>query len=390
MSISNGFNNPAAVNVTDEESHGGARIKVIGVGGGGTNAVNRMIQAGVGGIEYIVANTDTQALRESQANIRIQLGRGITRGLGAGANPDVGRTAALEAAEAVIECLEGADMVFVTAGLGGGTGSGAAPVIASLASELGALTVAVVTQPFEFEGRRRMKQADRGWSDLKATADTVITIPNQKLLQTVHRRLPLTEAFREADDVLKQAIQGISDLVNIPGLINLDFADVKAVMQEMGMALMATGEAEGNGRSLNATLKAIHSPLLDETSLKGALGVLINVTGGTDLTLHEVSEASMVICEEADPNANIIFGAVIDPAMEGRVRITLIATGFNHSSRQSGVNNRNTASKSSAQSSAQQSLLANETEVARTDDLDNPDVPAYLRAALASDNGRKT
>jgi cell division protein FtsZ len=385
MSNSTNVNNPAAVNVTDDDSHGGARIKVIGVGGGGTNAVNRMIEAGVGGIEYIVANTDTQALRESQANIRIQLGRGVTRGLGAGANPEVGRTAALEATEALIECLEGADMVFVTAGLGGGTGSGAAPVIASLASELGALTVAVVTKPFEFEGRRRMKQADRGWYDLKAAADTVITIPNQKLLQTVHQRLPLNEAFREADDVLKQAIQGISDLVNVPGLINLDFADVKAVMREMGMALMATGEAEGNGRALNATLKAIHSPLLDETSLKGALGVLINVTGGTDLTLHEVSEASMVICEEADTNANIIFGAVIDPAMEGRVRITLIATGFNHSARQRGVNDRNTSSKSSTQ----QSLLVDETEVARTDDLDNPDVPAYLRAALASDTGRK-
>jgi cell division protein FtsZ len=385
MSISKGFNNSNAIYVTDDDSHGGARIKVIGVGGGGTNAVNRMIQAGVGGIEYIVANTDTQALRESQANIRIQLGRGVTRGLGAGANPDVGRTAALEATEALIECLEGADMVFVTAGLGGGNGSGAAPVIASLASELGALTVAVVTKPFEFEGRRRMKQADCGWADLKAAADTVITIPNQKLLQTVSQRLPLTEAFREADDVLKQAIQGISDLVNVPGLINLDFADVKAVMQEMGMALMATGEAEGNGRLLNATLQAIHSPLLDETSLKGALGVLINVTGGTDLTLHEVSEASMLICEEADANANIIFGAVIDPAMQGRVRITLIATGFNQSARQRGVNNRNAASKTSAQ----QSLLADETEIARTDDLDNPDVPAYLRAALASDPGRK-
>jgi len=377
--------NPSPLILNDAENHGGARIKVIGVGGGGTNAVNRMIETGVGGIEYIVANTDTQALRNSLAPTRIQLGRVVTRGLGAGANPDIGRDAALEETEALIECLEGADMVFVTAGLGGGTGTGAAPVIASLASELGALTVAVVTRPFAFEGRRRMNQAERGWLELKETADTVITIPNEKLLQIVNRRVPLTEAFREADDVLRQAIQGISDLVNVPGLINLDFADVKTIMQGMGMALMATGEADGDGRALNATMQAIHSPLLDDAALKGALGVLINVTGGHDLTLHEVSEASSIICGEADPDANIIFGAVIDPGMKGRVRITLIATGFNRSAKQKSKDRIGNFS----QDAEQQSLLPAEAELPDRVDLDDPNVPAYLRAAASADATEK-
>ena len=376
---------PSSLILKHSENNSGARIKVIGVGGGGTNAVNRMIETGVGGIEYLVANTDTQALRTSRAPTRIQLGRVITRGLGAGANPDIGREAALEETEALIECLEGADMVFVTAGLGGGTGTGAAPVIASLAAELGALTVAVVTRPFAFEGRRRMSQAERGWLELKETADTVITIPNEKLLQIVNRRMPLTEAFREADYVLRQAIQGISDLVNVPGLINLDFADVKTIMQGMGMALMATGESDGDGRALDATMQAIHSPLLDDTALKGALGVLINVTGGKDLTLHEVSEASSIICGEADPDANIIFGAVIDPAMEGRVRITLIATGFNRSAKQKGRSHGGAASRGSDQ----QSLLPAETEIPGVVDLEDSNVPAYLRAAASADATEK-
>jgi cell division protein FtsZ len=367
--------NPPERLLNFDDYRSGARIKVIGVGGGGSNAVNRMIEAGVKGIEYIVANTDTQALRTSLAPVKIQLGGRLTRGLGAGANPDIGRKAALEDTEVLIEALDGADMVFVTAGLGGGTGTGAAPVISSLATELGALTVAVVTKPFGFEGRRRMTQAERGWAELKDGADTVITIPNEKLLQTVNRRLPLTQAFREADDVLRQAIQGISDLVNIPGLINLDFADVKAVMQGMGMALMAVGESEGDGRALNATLQAIKSPLLDDAALNGAQGVLINVTGGDDLTLHEVSEASTLICEEADVDANIIFGAVIDSGMTGRVRITLIATGFNQS-----VKHKKRRQEAPT---AQQSLLPEDINVGRRIDLNDPNVPAYLRVAAA-------
>jgi cell division protein FtsZ len=369
--------NPPERLLNFDDYRSGARIKVIGVGGGGSNAVNRMIEAGVKGIEYIVANTDTQALRTSLAPVKIQLGGRLTRGLGAGANPDIGRNAALEDTEVLIEALDGADMVFVTAGLGGGTGTGAAPVISSLATELGALTVAVVTKPFGFEGRRRMTQAERGWAELKDGADTVITIPNEKLLQTVNRRLPLTQAFREADDVLRQAIQGISDLVNIPGLINLDFADVKAVMQGMGMALMAVGESEGDGRALNATLQAIKSPLLDDAALKGAQGVLINVTGGDDLTLYEVSEASTLICQEADVDANIIFGAVIDPEMAGRVRITLIATGFNQSVKQK--------KRRQEATTAQQSLLPEDINVGRRIDLNDPNVPAYLRVAAAAE-----
>jgi cell division protein FtsZ len=354
----------------------GARIRVIGVGGGGANAVNRMIEAGVEGVDYVVANTDRQALQNSLANVKLQLGKRLTKGLGAGSNPEVGRDAALEDTELLIEHLEGADMVFVTAGLGGGTGSGAAPVISSLSSELGVLTVAVVTKPFGFEGKRRMAQAEKAWSDLRESADTVITIPNEKLLQTVNRRLPLTEAFRAADDVLRQAVQGISDLVTVPGLINLDFADVKSVMRNMGVALMAIGEAKGDGRALNATLQAIKSPLLDDTTLKGARGVLINVTGGHDLTLHEVSEASMLICEQADSDANIIFGAVIDEAMEGRIKITLIATGFDRGARSKPNRRAGKAEKFQAQ----QSLLPEDSAADEIVDINDPDVPAYLRA----------
>lgn len=312
----------------DEEVRSGARIKVIGVGGGGSNAVNRMVAAGLDGVEFLIANTDGQALRLNGAPNKIQIGAKLTKGLGAGADPNVGRQAALEDTEKLIEALDGADMVFVTTGLGGGTGTGAAPVIASLASELGALTIAVVTKPFKFEGRKRQLQAERGLEELRASVDTVITIPNERLLATIARTTSLTDAFSSADDVLRQAIQGISDLILVPGLINLDFADVKTIMAGMGLAIMGTGLAEGEGRAMAAANAAISSPLLEDASVKGARGVIINVTGGPDLSLIEVSEASAVIQEAAHDDANIIFGAVVDPRMEGKVKITVIATGF--------------------------------------------------------------
>jgi cell division protein FtsZ len=312
----------------DEDGRTGARIKVIGVGGGGSNAVNRMVMAGLDGVEFIVANTDLQALRLNAAPNKLQIGAKLTKGLGAGADPNVGRQAALEDTEKLIEALDGADMVFVTTGLGGGTGTGAAPVIASLASELGALTIAVVTKPFKFEGRKRQTQAERGLEELRECVDTVITIPNERLLATIARTTSLTDAFTSADDVLRQAIQGISDLILVPGLINLDFADVKTIMAGMGLAIMGTGMAEGDGRAMDAANAAISSPLLEDASVKGARGVIINVTGGPDLSLIEVSEASAIIQEAAHEDANIIFGAVVDPKMDGRVKITVIATGF--------------------------------------------------------------
>src|SRR5215203_158697 len=312
----------------EEERRAGARIKVIGVGGGGGNAVSRMVQAGFDGVEFIVANTDLQALHANPAPVKIQIGSKLTKGLGAGADPNVGRHAALEDTEKLIQALDGADMVFVTTGLGGGTGTGAAPVIASLASELGALTIAVVTKPFKFEGKKRQLQAERGLEELRECVDTVITIPNERLLATIARTTTLNDAFTNADDVLRQAIQGISDLILVPGLINLDFADVKTIMAGMGMAIMGTGTAEGEGRAMAAANGAISSPLLEDASVKGARGVIINVTGGSDLSLIEVSEASAIIQEAAHEDANIIFGAVVDPKMEGRVKITVIATGF--------------------------------------------------------------
>jgi cell division protein FtsZ len=312
----------------DEETRTGARIKVIGVGGGGSNAVNRMATAGLDGVEFIVANTDLQALKLNAAPHKLQIGAKLTKGLGAGADPNVGRQAALEDTEKLIEALDGADMVFVTTGLGGGTGTGAAPVIASLASELGALTIAVVTKPFRFEGRKRQLQAAQGLEELRECVDTVITIPNERLLATIARSTSLNDAFTTADDVLRQAIQGISDLILVPGLINLDFADVKTIMAGMGFAIMGTGMADGESRAMNAANLAISSPLLEEASVKGARGVIINVTGGSDLSLVEVSEASAIIQEAAHEDANIIFGAVVDPQMQGKVKITVIATGF--------------------------------------------------------------
>lgn len=313
----------------DDDHYSGARIKVIGVGGGGSNAVNRMVRAGFEGVEFIVANTDLQALRTNAAPVKIQIGSKLTKGLGAGADPNVGRAAALEDTDKILHALDGADMIFVTTGLGGGTGTGAAPVIASLASEIGALTVAVVTKPFKFEGKKRLLQSERGLEALRDSVDTIITIPNERLLNIIDRATPLTDAFGTADDVLRQAIQGISDLILVNGLINLDFADVKTIMSGMGLAMMGTGMAEGEGRAIEAAKRAISSPLLEGASVNGARGVIINVTGGTDLSLMEVSAASTIVQEAADEDANIIFGAVIDPNLKGKVKITVIATGFN-------------------------------------------------------------
>ncbi|MBZ5535260.1 MAG: cell division protein FtsZ [Acidobacteriia bacterium] len=305
-----------------------AKIKVIGVGGGGGNAVNRMIDAKIEGVEFMVANTDLQALKISKAPIKIQLGEKLTKGLGAGANPVVGRQAALEDSDKLLEVLEGADMIFVTSGLGGGTGTGAAPIIAALGGELGALTVAVVTSPFLFEGRKRMRQAEQGMEELRDCVDTVISIPNERLLQCVERGTTLFDAFRVADDILRQAVQGISDIITIPGIINRDFADVKAIMEDMGMAVMGTGIASGENRAAEAATKAISSPLLEDQSVNGAKGVLINITGSSNLMLHEVHDASNIIFKAAHEDANIIFGAVLDDSMGENIKITVIATGF--------------------------------------------------------------
>lgn len=311
-----------------EVQHEAAKIKVIGLGGAGSNAVNRMMVARFTGVEFIVANTDLQALRASSAPLKIQLGAQLTSGLGAGADPEIGRQAAMEDREQIKKVLEGADMVFVTAGLGGGTGTGSAPVVASLAKEMGILTVAVVTKPFGFEGRKRAQQAEAGLAELRSVVDTLIAIPNQRLLAVVDRGTPLVEAFKVADSVLLQAVQGISDLILVPGLINLDFADVRTIMSGMGMALMGAGIGRGQNRALDAAQKAVASPLLDETSIEGARGILINFTGGPDLSVHEVVEAAQIVQEAAHDEANIIFGAVIDEGLQDEVRITVIATGF--------------------------------------------------------------
>src|ERR1700677_232694 len=313
----------------NEEARNDARIKVIGVGGGGNNAVNRMIDSGMEHIEFIVANTDLQALRMSRAATKIQLGVKLTNGLGAGANPEIGRKGALEDSDKIIEVLEGADMVFVTAGLGGGTGTGAAPVVASLAKEVDALTVAVVTKPFAFEGPRRMKQADRGLSELGGTVDTVITVPNDRLLELVPRGTSFFEAFRIADDILRQAVQGISDIIVTPGLINRDFSDIRAIMLGMGYAMMGTASASGENASIEAARQAISSPLMEEGGVKGARGVLINITGSSKLSLHDVNEAcSLIRGATANEDAQINFGVVMNESLKDTVKITVIATGF--------------------------------------------------------------
>ncbi|WP_026961672.1 cell division protein FtsZ [Alicyclobacillus herbarius] len=304
-----------------------ARIKVVGVGGGGCNAVNRMIDSGIAGVEFIVVNTDAQALRLSKAETRIQIGEKVTRGLGAGANPEIGKKAAEESREALANVLQGADMVFVTAGMGGGTGTGAAPIIAEISKELGALTVGVVTKPFRFEQKRRMTQAEMGIANLKEKVDTLIVIPNDRLLEIVDRNTPVTEAFKEADNVLRQGVSGISDLIAVPGLINVDFADVKAIMTERGSALMGIGTASGENRATEAAKMAISSPLL-ETSIDGARGVLMHVSGSENLSLWEVNEAADIVSAAVDPEVNMIFGANINPDLQDSIVVTVIATGF--------------------------------------------------------------
>lgn len=309
----------------------GAKIKVIGIGGGGGNAVKRMIEAGIEGVEFIAVNTDLQALNSNTAGTKLQIGNKLTKGLGSGGRPEIGKQAAMEDTEKLIELLQGADMAFLTTGLGGGTGTGATPILANLASEMEILAIAIVTFPFEFEGKVRGKQAQEGLVELKSAVDTVISIPNERLLQTVNLDTSIQDAFKMADDILRQAVQGISDLITKPGLINLDFADVKSIMKGMGMAFMGTGIASGENRAMDAAQKAISSPLLVDTSIEGARGVLINITGGKDLTLHEVSKASQLIYRMAHPEANIIFGTVIDSTMKELVKVTVIATGFDMS-----------------------------------------------------------
>jgi len=342
-----------------------AQIKVIGVGGGGNNAVNRMIQIGLKGVEFIAINTDKQALYQSQANQKIQIGEKITKGLGAGANPEIGQKAAEESREEILQAIKGADMVFVTAGMGGGTGTGAAPIVADIAKELNILTVGVVTKPFLFEGRQRMLNAEKGINDLKEKVDTLITIPNDRLLQVIEKRTSILEAFKVADDVLRQGVQGISDLIAVPGLVNLDFADVRTIMKEKGLAHMGIGRGSGDNRAVEAAKQAIHSPLL-ETSIEGARGVLLNITGGPNLGLFEVNEAAEMVSQAADPNANIIFGAVIDDSIKDEVHITVIATGFEGKGREKSFKGK--------------SGDALEDRVGPMEfDMDELDIPTFLR-----------
>jgi cell division protein FtsZ len=312
----------------DENRNLGAKVKVIGIGGGGNNALNTMISYQLSGVEFIAANTDAQALAANMAPIKLQLGSNLTKGLGAGANPEIGRKAALEDVEKIREALKGADMVFITAGLGGGTGTGGAPVIAEAAREVGALTVAIVTKPFHFEGKKRMKQAEEGLANLRMTADALITIPNQRLLSISGKNMTLIEAFKKADEILYHAAKGISDIIVGQGIINLDFADVRTIMSETGMALMGTGVSSGENRSVEAAQNAISSPLLEDISIEGAKGLLINITGGENMTLNEINEATTLVQKEAHEEANIIWGMVIDQGMKDEVRVTVIATGF--------------------------------------------------------------
>src|SRR2546428_8932132 len=367
----------------EEGPPNGAVIKVVGVGGGGGNAVNRMIAAQVEGVEFIVANTDLQALKMSNAAVKIQIGQKLTSGLGAGANPEIGRKAALEDTEKIIEVLEGADMVFVTAGLGGGTGSGAAPVVASLASELGALTVAVVTKPFAFEGKRRMVQSEHALNELVGCVDTVIVIPNERLMDTVERGTSFFEAFRIADDILRQAVQGISAIITIPGIINRDFADVKAIMHGQGYAVMGTAVATGTNRAVDAANRAIASPLLEDNSIQGAQGILINISGSSSLSLHEVHEASSVIQKAAHENANIIFGAVQDDNMKDSVKITVIAAGFKDANKKTIHQKQSFLPKTWKAAREERTVVEqvahNVGEALHEVPLDDLDVPTFLR-----------
>lgn len=313
----------------DERAEMSAKLKVIGVGGAGGNAINTMVSAGLGGVDFISINTDAQSLEQNFAPMRVQIGKHLTQGLGAGANPEIGRKAMEEDREEVAKSLAGADMVFVTAGMGGGTGTGAAPVVAEIAKELGALTVGIVTKPFTFEGLKRLQRAEQGIQEMRKQVDTLIVIPNQRLFAVVDKTTPLLDAFKVADDVLLHATKGISDLITVPGLINLDFADVRTIMAEMGDALMGTGYSKGEGKAVQAAQQAIASPLLEGVSIRGARGVLVNITGGTEMSLYEISEATTVIYEEAGEEANVIFGAVIDQNLKDELFITVIATGFN-------------------------------------------------------------
>lgn len=357
-----------------------AQIKVIGVGGGGSNAVNRMIDFGVKGVEFITVNTDAQALHSAKSELKMQLGEKLTRGLGAGANPEIGKKAAEESRELIMSALRGADMVFVTAGMGGGTGTGAAPVIAQIARECGALTVGVVTRPFTFEGRKRAQQADMGIAALKESVDTLIVIPNDRLLEIVDKKTPMLEAFREADNVLRQGVQGISDLIQRPGLINLDFADVKTIMTERGSALMGIGVATGENRAAEAAKKAINSPLL-ETSIDGARGILMNITGGINLSLYEVNEAADIVIAHSDPEVNMIFGAIIDETLSDEIIVTVIATGFEHRPavipQQPG--RRAPGAQPNQQETAGEPKVSNLRPFGNTPSGDQLDIPTFLR-----------
>ncbi len=378
------------VDFSDELRHG-AKIKVIGVGGGGGNAVNRMIDARVEGVEFCVANTDLQALNTSKAPVKIQLGAKLTKGLGAGANPEVGRKAALEDTDKILDVLDGADMVFITAGLGGGTGTGGAPIVAGLARELNALTVAVVTKPFAFEGRRRMSQAEQGLAELSEAVDTVICIPNERLMQFVDRDTSFFEAFRIADDILRQGVQGISDIITITGIINRDFADIKTIMQGMGYAVMGTSKASGAQRAVEATNRAISSPLLEDASINGAQGILMNITGSSKLTLHEVHAASTIVQQAAADNANIIFGAVHDESMGDEVKVTVIATGIKNeklAAARAGALDATRAVQETLKTAVQRKdMLPIETggeEIAAELPSDDYEIPAFLRRKRAS------
>ena len=363
-----------------------ANIKVIGVGGGGGNAVNRMIASDVESVEFWTINTDAQALTLASSPSRLQIGQKLTRGLGAGGNPAIGQKAAEESREEIITALEGADLVFITAGMGGGTGTGAAPIVAEVAKEMGALTVGVVTRPFIFEGRRRTTQAEQGIGGLKDCVDTLIIIPNNKLLEVIPEQTPVQEAFRYADDVLRQGVQGISDIINIPGLVNVDFADVRAVMADAGSALMGIGISSGKSRAKEAAVAAISSPLL-ESSIEGARGVVFNITGGSDLTLHEVNSAAEAVYEVVDPNANIIFGAVIDDRLQGEVRITVIATGFTTEATATQQNqNRNQTSPATSSEKQSQSKYQLQSQTRINSPKPALDIPDFLQRRRGSRN----
>ncbi|GAA5415021.1 cell division protein FtsZ [Paraliobacillus ryukyuensis] len=358
-----------------------ATIKVIGVGGGGSNAVNRMIEHGVQGVEFIAVNTDAQALNLSKAEVKIQIGTKLTRGLGAGANPEVGRKAAEESKEQLEEVLQGADMIFVTAGMGGGTGTGAAPVIAQVAKEIGALTVGVVTRPFTFEGRKRSTQAVTGIDGLKSSVDTLIVIPNDRLLEIIDKNTPMLEAFREADNVLRQGVQGISDLIATPGLINVDFADVKTIMSDKGSALMGIGVATGESRASEAAKKAISSPLL-ETSIDGAHGVLMNITGGANLSLYEVQEAADIVTSAADQEVNVIFGSVINENLKDEIIVTVIATGFDEAQLSSSQTRKKPSTQKTTKAPEQRRETVNQetpSPQAQREEEDTLDIPTFLR-----------